>query len=126
GGRYVNLVADAGEAGSQTIRVVSAGGAEIDAACLSRGTIEQLYLCLRLGLADSFAERAVGLPMVLDDVLVNFDPERAESMAVELAVTAKHRQVLLMTCHPALAELALRTAGQSAAESQLIELKRIA
>jgi uncharacterized protein YhaN len=125
-GRYVNLIADPDSEGRQSIRVVSSSGQEIDAASLSRGTVEQLYLCLRLALAESFAERSIGLPMVLDDVLVNFDPERAEAMAMELALTARHRQILLMTCHPRLAELALRTASEGQAPSQLIELDRIA
>ena len=44
---------------------------------LSRGTAEQLYLCLRLGLAAEFARSSVSLPLIMDDVLVNFDPERA-------------------------------------------------
>jgi len=33
-------------------------------------------LCLRLGLAETFAERSEALPLILDDVLVNFDPGR--------------------------------------------------
>ena len=43
---------------------------------LSHGTREQLFLSLRLALVSLFARRGVSLPMVLDDVLVNFDQER--------------------------------------------------
>ncbi|MGA8679077.1 MAG: hypothetical protein WB592_01260, partial [Acidimicrobiales bacterium] len=125
GGRYVGLLADAGIDGRQTIRVLSTTGEAIDATSLSRGTIEQLYLCLRLGLADSFAERSVSLPIVLDDVLVNFDPERATTVAAELAETARSHQVVFLTCHPHLAETVLRAAGQSQVESQLIQLGRL-
>ncbi|HXY45080.1 MAG TPA: hypothetical protein VEH29_12910, partial [Acidimicrobiales bacterium] len=124
-GRYVALLADAGIDGRQTIRVMSATGEIVDATSLSRGTIEQLYLCLRLGLADSFAERSVSLPIVLDDVLVNFDPERARAVAAELAETARSHQVVFLTCHPHLAETVLRAGAHSEAESQLIQLGRL-
>ncbi|HKH89105.1 MAG TPA: hypothetical protein VKA05_09775, partial [Acidimicrobiales bacterium] len=112
--------------GKRTIRALSTKGESIDATSLSRGTIEQLYLCLRLGLADCFAERSVSLPVVLDDVLVNFDPERARAVATELAASARSHQILLMTCHPHLAELALRASSEGPTPSQLIELSRVA
>jgi len=126
GGRYIGLVADSGADGKRTIRALSTKGESIDATSLSRGTIEQLYLCLRLGLADCFAERSVSLPVVLDDVLVNFDPERARAVATELAASARSHQILLMTCHPHLAELALRASSEGPTPSQLIELSRVA
>ena len=44
---------------------------------LSRGTGEQLYLALRFGLIEEFAGQAEPLPVVMDDILVNFDVERA-------------------------------------------------
>ena len=67
---------------------------------LSRGTREQLYLCIRLGLASEFAVKGASLPLVMDDVLVNFDPDRAEAMAEALREYSERRQILLFTCHP--------------------------
>lgn len=72
---------------------------------LSRGTAEQLYLALRLGLIAEYARRSVSLPLVMDDVLVNFDPTRARGMAKAFAKFAKEHQVFLFTCHPSTAEL---------------------
>jgi uncharacterized protein YhaN len=126
GGRYVSLLADSGVDGKRAIRVLSAKGELVDAANLSRGTAEQLYLCLRLGLADSFAERSVSLPVVLDDVLVNFDPDRARAVATELAASARSHQIIFMTCHPHLAELALRASSEGPTRSQIVELDRVA
>ena len=40
---------------------------------LSRGTREAVFIGLRLALTSSFARRGATLPLVLDDVLVNFD-----------------------------------------------------
>ena len=44
---------------------------------LSRGTREAVYLSLRLALIGAYARRGAVLPMVMDDVLVNFDAKRA-------------------------------------------------
>ena len=72
----------------------------LDAGLLSRGTQEQLYLSIRLGLAESFAEQSVALPLIMDDVLVNADPERAELLADTLAHTCHQHQIIYLTCHP--------------------------
>jgi uncharacterized protein YhaN len=120
--RYTRLLPSVGEESNrEAIRVVSASGAEIGASDLSRGTVEQLYLCLRLGLAETFADRAVSLPIILDDVLVNFDPERAVPVAEALLETAERHQVLFLTCHPHLEELVLSVAPMA----QVVKLNRI-
>lgn len=64
----------------------------------SRGTREQAYLALRFALAAELSadER---LPLILDDVLVNFDDERAAAAARLVADVAGERQVLFLTCH---------------------------
>ncbi len=73
---------------------------------LSHGTREQLFLSLRLALVSLFARRGVALPMVLDDVLVNFDHERAMASVDVLIDFAKHgHQLLMFTCHEHLARL---------------------
>jgi hypothetical protein len=123
-GRYVGLLADVTTDGKRTMRVLSARGEAIEATSLSRGTIEQLYLCLRIGLADSFAERSVSLPIVLDDVLVNFDPDRARAVAAELAESARTHQVVFLTCHPHLADIVLRASMNAGTDAQLIRLGR--
>lgn len=106
--RYVQIRQVAEDA---KVEVIRPHGAAIAAGQLSRGTREQLYLCLRLGLADAFAEQGVKLPILMDDVLVNFDPERARGMARVLVEVADRHQILLFTCHPATAELLAQEAG---------------
>ena len=121
-GRYTSVLPSIGDdATREAIRVVSSSGAELDASALSRGSIEQLYLCLRIGLAENFAERSESLPLILDDVLVNFDPARASSVAELLAETAEHQQVLFLTCHPHLTDLVRHVAPQA----QVVELERL-
>jgi hypothetical protein len=67
---------------------------------LSRGTREAVFIGLRLALAGSFARRGATLPLVLDDVLVNFDSERVRCAADVLCDFARQgHQVIMFTCH---------------------------
>jgi uncharacterized protein YhaN len=80
--------------------VETAGGESLPADVLSRGTREQLFLSVRLALVATFARRGVNLPMVLDDVLVNFDVQRAQRAAEVLCeFAAGGHQLMLFTCH---------------------------
>ena len=80
--------------------VETASGQSLPIEALSRGTREQLLLSVRLALVTLMARRGVKLPMVLDDVLVNFDAVRARQAAeVLLEFAAAGHQVLLFTCH---------------------------
>ncbi|MFC1730555.1 AAA family ATPase [candidate division KSB1 bacterium] len=71
---------------------------------LSRGTAEELYYSLRLGLISEFSSRTEPLPVIMDDVFVNFDPKRAESAAGTLGELSRTNQVFYFTCHPSIAE----------------------
>ena len=101
GGRYRQVQAPLGE---QRINLVEAGGAAKEPAQLSRGTREQLYLALRFGLIRELGARTEPLPVVVDEVLVNFDPGRAEQAALAFHGLAETHQVLVFTCHPETAE----------------------
>jgi uncharacterized protein YhaN len=96
GGRYPRVVQTEDAEG---VIVLDRRSARHTVGELSRGTQEQLYLSMRLGLAREFADRVVPLPLVMDDVLVNFDEMRARRMATELMQFAERQQVLLFTCH---------------------------
>ncbi|MFZ1933532.1 MAG: AAA family ATPase [Thermoguttaceae bacterium] len=86
--------------GDRSLRVDDAEGHALAVEALSRGTREQLFLSLRLALASSYARRGSPLPLVLDDVLVNFDAERAKAAAAVLRdFAAAGHQLLVFTCH---------------------------
>lgn len=71
---------------------------------LSSGTREQLFLAIRLAMIQEMAELNVELPVVLDDVFVNFDRHRTEAAVDTLMeFTEDGTQVLLFTCHEHLA-----------------------
>jgi len=71
---------------------------------LSRGAKEQLLICLRLGLIEEYEKLKEPLPLVLDDIFVNFDPGRTKAIATIIESFAEKRQVIIFTCHPGLAE----------------------
>lgn len=63
---------------------------------LSTGTRDQLYLALRLAIAD-FVGDDVPLPFVLDDPFVHWDERRMERMRQALQSVQKQRQVILLS-----------------------------
>ena len=71
---------------------------------LSRGTIEQIYLAVRLAAADLILEEPV--PLILDDVFVFYDDKRLESALKWLSSQGK--QVIIFTCHKREEEIAKR------------------
>ncbi len=96
-GRYCRVWTPLGE---NVLRVDDAQGKSLDVEVLSRGTREQLFLCLRLALASCYARRGIQLPLILDDVLVNFDTRRAKTAASLLRDVAREgHQLLVFTCH---------------------------
>jgi uncharacterized protein YhaN len=96
-GRYIRVIAplDGGE-----IQVERAGGSRLAPQLLSRGTAEQLYLSMRLALVREYANHVDPLPVVFDDIFVNFDPDRSRTSLKALSELCKTHQVLLFTCHP--------------------------
>lgn len=65
---------------------------------LSGGAQEQISLLTRIGLAEVLAGDGT-LPLVLDDVLVNTDPERIKRIHRVLFRAAGKLQILLFSCH---------------------------
>jgi uncharacterized protein YhaN len=61
----------------------------------SDGTVDQLYLALRLAVAEELTPEA---PLVLDDALVRFDDQRMKAALSILIQEAETRQVILFSC----------------------------
>jgi uncharacterized protein YhaN len=102
-GRYGNIWSPLGERG---LRVDDDSDQTLGVEQLSTGTREQVFLAIRLAMIRRFAQSGTELPLVLDDVFVNFDQARSEA-AVEtiLDVAQAGQQVLLFTCHLHLADI---------------------
>ncbi|MDR1382997.1 MAG: AAA family ATPase [Planctomycetaceae bacterium] len=99
-GRYTRVWTPFGE---HTLFVDDFAGNSLDVSWLSRGTREQLFVAIRLALATTFERHGIRLPLVMDDVLVNYDSHRAFATAKTLLNFTREgesgRQLFLFTCH---------------------------
>lgn len=69
-----------------------------DAEYLSDGTLDQLYLSARLAVSELVLLSDDPCPVILDDVLANFDDERAKYALELFREIALGRQVIFFTC----------------------------
>jgi hypothetical protein len=96
-GKYVRVWTPLGK---NALRIDNDKGQSLPLEVLSRGTREAVFIALRLSLAAAYSRRGATLPLVLDDVLVNFDTIRATSAAKVLRdFAALGHQVVMFTCH---------------------------
>ncbi|MEM0927013.1 MAG: hypothetical protein AAGJ83_13310, partial [Planctomycetota bacterium] len=92
--------------GTNQLKIDHASGKALPLEVLSRGTREAVFIALRLSLAAAYARRGVMLPLILDDVLVNFDGDRAMHAAETLRTFAElGHQVMMFTCHEHIVEI---------------------
>ena len=110
GGKYIEFdrtgVCKTAGDGKQNVLIRRADGVERTPDQLSTGTREQLYLAIRLAYVRHYCEQNQPLPIVIDDVLVNFDDQRARQTLTALADISQSAQVLFFTCHPHMVALA--------------------
>lgn len=71
-------------------------GEYIPANLLSAGTIDQLYLSLRLAMLDEISQEK--MPIILDEAFAYFDDERLKNSLLFLIEQAKEHQIMLFTC----------------------------
>ena len=63
---------------------------------LSVGTIDQLYLSLRLSMVDDISKEL--MPIILDEAFAYFDTKRLENILKYLAEKSEQNQILIFTC----------------------------
>ena len=80
-------------------RALRADGLAIPFVLLSIGTKVGLGLALRLSMARYFLKDSDGF-LVLDDPLVDMDPDRQSAAVKVIQNFAREKQVIVMTCHP--------------------------
>ena len=93
GGKYRTLSLD------KELDASAAGERDVlphSALYLSKGTVDQIYLAVRLAVCDLCLPEA---PLVLDEALAAFDDTRAKRALELLQELAQQRQILLFSCH---------------------------
>lgn len=91
-GKYTNIKLDEKEG----LIVEVENGDYIPAGLLSIGTIDQLYLSLRLGAASQIANE--NLPIILDEAFAYYDSERLKNILMFLDEEYSNRQIIILTC----------------------------
>jgi hypothetical protein len=93
-GRYVEAIVDPQ---SLAVQVRGVGGPLRDASGLSHGTAEQVYLLLRVALAEHLVKPGESCPLLLDDVTVHADADRTRQILELLLAVAERHQVVLFS-----------------------------
>jgi uncharacterized protein YhaN len=93
----------------QVLLGVRPDGARVPVTGMSQGTRDQLFLSLRLAAIEQHIDGRGPFPVIVDDLLVQFDDDRAVATLEVLSELSAKTQVLFFTHHRHLAELA----GQS-------------
>ncbi len=93
-GRYIDCRVDPQRL---TVEVCGEEGRWRSAVDLSRGTAEQIYLLLRVTLAEHLGKEDEPCPLILDDPTVSSDAERRDAVLEALLAIAAERQVVLFT-----------------------------
>ena len=78
------------------LRVEMENGEYMDCNRLSIGTIDQLYLSLRLSAMNEITEET--MPIILDEAFAYYDSERLENILKYIYDNYKNNQVLIFTC----------------------------
>lgn len=92
-GRYAKLSIGLGERTLHCVRE----GQQLDISQLSRGTRAQLYFALRLASLETYFKEQPAIPLVFDDLFVDFDDDRTTAAFEVLSDLAKSVQVLYFT-----------------------------
>jgi uncharacterized protein YhaN len=107
-GMFSSLMVDFDDDTPQLAGVRSDGNTVVGVDGMSEGTVDQLFLALRVAAVEDAAAQGVRLPFVADDLFINFDDERAAAGFKVLAELAEKTQVLFFTHHAHLAEVATK------------------
>jgi uncharacterized protein YhaN len=81
-------------------------GSEVYVEQMSDGTRDQLYLSLRLASLEQWNKIHEPMPLVVDDILVHFDDDRAVETLKQLVRLSDQTQVIFFTHHQHLIDLA--------------------
>ena len=71
-------------------------GRTVSANNLSIGTIDEIYLALRLSMLDEISKEK--MPVILDETFAYFDEERLKNILLFLHKQSENHQIILLTC----------------------------
>lgn len=121
GGSFEALRADYNDKGEAVLVGVRPGGKLVGVGGFSDGTESQLYLALRLAMLKILAASREPIPFIVDDILKDFDDDRAVAALKALAQLSGQTQVILFTHHNHLVQLAEANLDQDIVFTHVLE-----
>jgi uncharacterized protein YhaN len=103
---FIALRTDVDDQGQAILIGVRPDGSRITVEGMSNGTRDQLYLALRLATLEWRLESSESVPFIVDDILINFDDDRARATLEAMAELAEKNQIILFTHHQRIVETA--------------------
>lgn len=119
-GAYAGLRADVNEKNDPILIAEHAERGSLEIEALSDGTVDSLYLALRLAAVQEHNATREPLPFVADDLLLNFDNARSLAAMRILSGMTENSQVLFFTHHEHMIGLA-----EAAVAAQLLTVHRL-
>lgn len=111
GGRFNKLTVNFDVEPPELVAHRPDGSQPVGIAALSRGTEDQLYLALRLAALELHLASGTPLPLILDDIFINWSDERTAAGFKVLADLSKRTQVIVLSHHEHLVEVAKGAVG---------------
>jgi uncharacterized protein YhaN len=90
---------------------VRPSGQQVDVTGMSEGSRDQLYLALRLAALELQIDQGFNMPLIADDLFINFDDERTAAGLRVLGDLSRRMQVVFLTHHDHLVPLAREVLG---------------
>ncbi len=109
-GRFTKLSVNF-EASPPALNAHRADGTFVAIGGLSTGTEDQLFLALRLAALDLHLDAGTPLPFIADDIFINWSDDRAAAGFGVLAELATRTQVIMLSHHHHLVDIARRHTG---------------
>jgi len=111
-GNYDSLRTDYDKKDNPILLGVKKNGDPVRMEQMSDGTRDQLFLALRLAFINNYVTDNEPLPLVLDDILVNFDDTRSKNTLDILGDLSEQSQILLFTHHQHLVDMSKSVFGK--------------
>jgi len=101
----------------QILKAVRSDGERLTMEQLSTGRRDQLFLALRLAAIEGHLDNGEPLPVIVDDILIQFDDDAAAATFKVLAELSERTQVLFLTHHEHLLDVVESAVGSTAYKS---------
>ena len=109
-GSFSRLLVDS-EAATPRLFGIRPSGEQVEVVGMSEGSRDQLYLALRLAALELQIDQGLNMPLIADDLFINFDDRRTAAGLEVLGELSRRMQVVFLTHHEHLVPLAKDVLG---------------